>query len=93
MAWRRTLLGLTAVTLGALRFLPEAVGAGGIALPAVALCTTAGLAWAVRRRTRRTDQALADGDPGLLPGGGILAVLSGTVVLLGLGGLALAVAR
>lgn len=91
LAWRRTLLALTAVALAALRLLPAALGPVGAVLPALALVGVGSLWWMARRRSGRVDRALAD-ERGL-SGGGATAVVALSCGLVAVSGLLFVLAR
>lgn len=79
LAWRRTSLSLLVGSVVSYRVLAPAIGWWSVVVGTLGLAITV-VVWALaRRRSRRSARALADGS--LLPGGGLLLFLSGTVAV------------
>jgi uncharacterized membrane protein YidH (DUF202 family) len=85
LAWRRTSLSLLVGAVLSYRVLAQAIGWWSVVVGTVGLVVT-GVVWALaRRRSRRFERALTDGE--LLPGGGLLLFLGGSVALAAVVGL------
>ncbi|GAB4085246.1 hypothetical protein GCM10028784_18760 [Myceligenerans cantabricum] len=87
LAWRRTILTVTAGTVIAARYLGQSHPVLGLALPLLALVGGAALLWAGTLRFRGLAARLRAAGPRpdrpVMPGAGMLAVLTGTCLVIG----------
>lgn len=77
LAWRRSTLALVVGAAVALRLLPPLLGPWSLAIGVVLLLAAAGIWGASAVRVRRIRSAVAAGVP--LPGGLLVALLTGTI--------------
>lgn len=95
LAWRRTTLSLAVGSLVAMRLLPSVFGSAIWISPGMFGLVAAGALFvAARRRYRIMNRLLlADAHRPRMPGGGLLLALSSAATLIGLTGVAVAVAH
>ena len=77
LAWRRTALSITVVSLIAARALPAILGSGLWVIPGVVGVAASALFWvAAARRARAVDLALSGGRPDRMPDARLIALLA-----------------